>query len=182
MVVLVNGKRLDGLPTDQTEAVQALADAIARMGLSVRSIHVDGAQGPPAVQDLLSYPYAIRELALVVSTLEELVEEVRDTARTYLPRLQECLDACARDLQRGRESAALGSLMEAADGLEWYAGVTAPLRVLAEDGQTMPDVRKQLADLNEALANQDLVLVSDILAYDLVPGIQRWLEFLTLPE
>lgn len=182
MVVTVNGRRLDGLPADQVQALEALTAAIARSGLAVHSIRVDGVQGPETLQDLLSHPRPIRELALELSTLEALIEEVRETARTYLPRLQAALESCAHDLQQGRESAALARLVEATDGLEWYAGVTAPLRALAEGGHVMPDVHRQLVDLNAALQNQDLVLVADILAYDLVPGIQRWLEFLSSPE
>lgn len=182
MVVTVNGKRLDGLPDDQLQALEALAGALARSGLAVHSIRVDGMQGPATLQDLLSYPRPIRELALELSTLEALIEEVRETAQTYLPRLQAALESCAHDLQQGREAAALARLVEATDGLEWYAGVTAPLRALAEGGHAMPDVHRHLIDLNAALENRDLVLVADILAYDVVPGIQRWLEFLASRE
>jgi len=92
----------------------------------------------------------------------------------YLPRLIKASEQMAEDIQTGNEGKALGLLPEYIDGLMWsIEAIEAVKRVdnnYLKDVQ-LEDISQPLNILEEAMLNQDYILLADIFEYEVKPRL-----------
>ncbi len=113
----------------------------------------------------------------------KLLEEAIEDGRVYLPRLKEGLAEVVTMLQEGREGEGINLFIRSLEGLEWLETVFSGIehfqgRSIFEDeqGNINTRYRQALADLLEAWENRDMVLISDLLEFEVVPVIEIFLE------
>lgn len=114
------------------------------------------------------------------NNVHSLVADSVQTAQEYLPRLYCGLEKCNHYFQNQKEKEAINLLQEALDGIEWFYVVVSslekwPIKDLKREKvielrQQMDDAIKQLL---KAMENDDHFFISEILHYDLLPGINN---------
>lgn len=125
----------------------------------------------------------IKELKIETKTIDSLISDTLDEIKVYLPKLKNgCIDAA--DLFRNNE------LKEANDkfqlilnGIEWYTKTISRILTLLEDDELKDQLENELILMNTTLKelidaheNEDIVLVADILEYELIEFIDRFIE------
>ncbi|MFW5890669.1 MAG: hypothetical protein ACOCUI_00445 [bacterium] len=125
----------------------------------------------------------IEVLKIQTKTINELISETLDEIKIYLPKLKHgCIDAA--DLFRNNE------LQEANDkyqlilnGIEWYTKTISKILTLLEDDELKDQLDNELILMNTTLKelidaheNEDIILVADILEYELTGFIDRFID------
>ncbi|MCR4419340.1 MAG: hypothetical protein NUV99_04285 [Clostridia bacterium] len=121
---------------------------------------------------------------MVRNEIHRQTEELVTSLTLYLPRLTEALLRAASSIQEGREAEGLSLVAEMTEGFGW---VTESLDVLHQAwGEAAPEAHMHVAALNERLSQAlaavetyDLVLLADVLQYELAPeveAIETWLS------
>ena len=113
----------------------------------------------------------------------KLLEEAIEEGRVYLPRLKEGISEIVTMLQEGREGEGVNLFIQALEGMEWLETVLNGIECFNDNtnykdgqGDITTRYRHALADLLEAWENRDMVLISDLLEFEVVPVIEIFLE------
>lgn len=115
-------------------------------------------------------------------TVVELLASTVQSAKEYLPRLEDGAAQAAALLQSGRENEAFTLVGQLVEGLQWYseflgnlAALMPPEKARAEERLT--ELTAVLAQLLQSWEGQDHTLLADLLEYELSPQLQRGLEY-----
>lgn len=113
----------------------------------------------------------------------KLLDEAIEDGKEYLPRLKEGLSKIAALLQEGREGEGINLFIESIEGLEWFGTVLEGMvcfrgALINESGEDNISVRYRriLGDLLAAWENRDIVLIGDLLEFEIVPIIEEFQE------
>ncbi|WCN38139.1 hypothetical protein [Aneurinibacillus uraniidurans] len=100
--------------------------------------------------------------------------EVLETAQEYMVKLCQGIETAGEYLMAGNEGEALNYVVQIIEGLQWLLEVI----VLTQDAQKESiDITEMLAyfhEAREALENQDYILLSDLLSYEVAPILEGW--------
>ncbi len=115
-------------------------------------------------------------------TAHELVQE----GSVFLEELHRSILVTAGLYRAGNEQEGNGHFIELTHGLEMFVTLTAATRQLPEFGTMPVDAAGVAAGLNDILVEivaaqeqQDMVLLTDLLEYELAPQVKPWLERFT---
>ncbi len=113
----------------------------------------------------------------------KLLNEAITDGKNYLPQLKEGLSKVVTMLQEGREGEGINLFIECIEGLEWFGTVLAGTECFREtlvyDKEQVNlagRYRQVLTDLLKAWENRDMVLISDLLGFEVAPVIEMFLE------
>lgn len=109
----------------------------------------------------------------------KLMMETLETAADYIGRLVKGIDECAGYFHTGEKKKAMDTAILIIDGLNWLVQAITLTKPVHKGGLDVSDVNDFLKEINEAFENRDYILVSDILVYEIKPGLESWSEKLT---
>lgn len=100
--------------------------------------------------------------------------EVLETAQEYMEKLCQGIETAGEYLMTGNQGEALNYVVQIIEGLQWLLEAMA----LTQDAQKDPiDITELLVhfhEAREALENQDYILLSDLLSYEVAPVLEEW--------
>lgn len=172
------------IPLDRTftEIYQEIKQEILSNGRLISEVWVNGVRTlDEYVADLKDAE--VHEIAMATRTKDELIVEMMVTAQDYLPRLHSGLAKVATLIQGGGEGAGSLLFVESIEGLQWLnmlvegiLGSTFQNQIVQNlDWQeTRHNLNETIQNLLDAWQNQDYVLISDLLEYELCPNIEKW--------
>lgn len=113
----------------------------------------------------------------------KLLDEAIEDGMEYLPRLRNGLSEVAALLQEGREGEGINLFIDSIEGLEWFSSVLAAAVCFREGLVTDNDhenlavrYRHMLGDLLGAWENRDIVLIGDLLEFEIIPVIEIFID------
>lgn len=109
--------------------------------------------------------------------MEQVIVDTFDSLRDYIPRLTRTAENMAETLQSGNHQEAIHQLPAFFEGVEW---VVQALNGLSKNGYYI-DVKtsllnEYLIETEKAIRNQDVILLADLLEYEIVPILTEWLK------
>lgn len=109
-----------------------------------------------------------------MSNTEQLMEDTLESLYDYLPKMIQGIDQFVAKMMIQNQTNALEILPNIFEGLNWITQavlLTQPLQKVPLNGQELVLILPALMDAYE---NQDLILVSDLLDYEIKPMIEKW--------
>ena len=103
--------------------------------------------------------------------MEQLVKETLISLKDYLDRLVPAVEEMSEYFVKQQESEGLKILVQAIEGLQWTMEVVTHTKPTLETyGIEVDELRLQevFGELTDALQNQDYVLVSDLIQYEIL--------------
>jgi len=108
-----------------------------------------------------------------------LINETRESLLEYIPKLLDAIDKMVTDLQTGKDSwiPLFESFLE---GISWTIEAIQGIKNVNANVLTMIDMKglnAQILEMKQALEQQDFVLLTDMLQYELKPLLETyWTE------
>jgi hypothetical protein len=117
-------------------------------------------------------------LEIISTTQEEIIEEIIETSKAYLPRLIDGLQEIVKLFHEGKDQEAVSLFVRAVDGLEWFNSFLKGMQLanLEIDSKKIISYPQIMKNLLNAWERQDFLLVSDIIEYELIPLIEEKFE------
>lgn len=112
-------------------------------------------------------------------TENNIIYEALETLYDYLPRLIKGINDAVENFKMQREDKGIGLLIKIIDGLQWCTEVVYKTEeVLTTYGIEIDKeaINSIYNEVIEALENEDYVLISDLLEYEIVPILKEWFE------
>ena len=126
----------------------------------------------------------IKKIKFVTQKTEKLIKNSLKEAEEYLPKLKEGILEAADYFRNGEEEKANNRYQQTLNGLEWYTDVIIKILAILNDEELYKESQKLINDLNEPLTDlmtaynkDDIVLVADILEYEITEYIDNFIEF-----
>jgi hypothetical protein len=123
------------------------------------------------------------EIMVVTCTLDELVEDSMTSALEYTPKLLKAFVECAKLLRTGNVGEAAGIFSDTVQGLQWTYDVLLHLASLHPGPSPVHNLFEQagiaIPQLFQAWDTQDYVFLADIVEYELIPLLDKWLQVTT---
>lgn len=115
------------------------------------------------------------------STGEFTPQELLREGSSFLEELHRFILQTAELYRAGNEQEGSGSFIELTHGLEWFVTLTAAAQQLPgfAPQPATTGLNDILMDMVAAQEQQDMVLLTDLLEYELAPQIRSWLETFT---
>lgn len=105
---------------------------------------------------------------------EKLQHETLDSVREYLNKLIDGIDACSNNLQINKNDEGIKLLGEIIDGLDWLLNALRLTKAAQKNSVDTTEIEEQIRILLEAMENGDIILVSDLLQYEIKPILEKW--------
>ncbi len=105
---------------------------------------------------------------------EKLVEETLAEINIYLPKMIRGIDEFVECAVQSREQDAKKLLASILEGLEWIAQAVCLTGRHKPGPMNGQDLMEKLPELVDACENNDYVLMSDILDYEIKPVLEKW--------
>lgn len=98
--------------------------------------------------------------------------ELKDSLIRYLSGIREPILTIVSQCRLGKEQEAYDQMILLTEGLSWVSDAVH----LTREYHTISvgDIRELLEEVTEAIENTDMILVADLLEYELVPKINEW--------
>ena len=126
--------------------------------------------------------YPIDKLEVYAKNTKELINESLSTAEEYLPKLISGIDEIIDKFSKGSDWEGYKMLSESLEGFQWLNSLLMNLKSVDIDEKKLEkfitDWQKNLQKLQNAMENQDLILISDLLEYELLPILKNYLELI----
>lgn len=176
MKVILDGKEI---PYEKNIA-RAIEDNLLEQKKVVRNITVNETEMVNAsLQEVLEEPHKEKTVVIESCTIISLVQETLKDALGYIPRLRNGL-LSVRDLVLSGETSDANKLLDAClEGLEWLlltleaAAMTGEYTKLQEIFISEKEkIINAFPELESAMEDDDMVLVSDILEYEILPSLE----------
>lgn len=109
--------------------------------------------------------------------MEPIIIETLDSLKEYTPRLKEASESIAESLQSGDQNKSVQQLPQFFEGIQW---VVSAINGLKQNGYDLSVdtlyLNEFLKEIEEAIINQDYVLLADLLEYEISPILEAWIE------
>lgn len=188
MKISINGAETQD-PSFQGETLGEVLNAIlkSRQDSYIRRIWLDGQEVSSTTQDTLrTSATSVGLLTLELAHLKDLLANNLVNAKEYLEKLIPGFQQAADLFRMGNEQEANKYYLQILDGIDWFSQVVLTIVNAQEneaEGPSFEGRQKKLTDLMaqmlEANQNQDLVLLADLLEYEMVPFYTDWQEVLS---
>ncbi len=173
--------KLDGkeVPYEKNIA-RAIENILKSQNRVVRKITVNDTEMVNAsLQEVLEDFHQGKEVVVESCTIESLINETIKDANDYIPRLRDGL-LSIRDLVLSGESGEANKLLDSCiEGLEWLI-LTIEAATISDKYGSLKNVflaeKEKMAgafsELEAAMQDDDMILLSDILEYEVVPSLE----------
>jgi hypothetical protein len=125
----------------------------------------------------------IEKIKFVTQNTEELVKNSLNEADDYLPKLKKGILDTADYFRNGEDEKGNNTYQQIVEGLEWYTDIITKIlsiinheELYNESQEVIKDLNEPLTELMEAYNKNDIVLIADILEYEIVDYIERFIE------
>lgn len=125
----------------------------------------------------------IDEIRFVTQKTEDLIEETLKEADEYLPKLREGVLNTAKKFRNDESKKANNKYQNILKGIEWYIDVINKIISILDEEELYNKYQKLVKRMNEQLTKvmtaynkDDIVLVADILEYEIVEFIDEFKE------
>ena len=125
----------------------------------------------------------IDKIKFVTQKTEDLIKNSLKEADEYLPKLKKGVLDAADYFRNGEDEKANNKYQQVLNGLEWYTDVITRILSILNVESLYSQRQKIIKDLNETLTNlmvaynkEDIVLVADILEYEIADFIDEFIE------
>lgn len=105
---------------------------------------------------------------------EKLQYETLESIRIYLNHFIEGLDICSKNLQVNKNDEGIKLLGKIIDGLDWLLNALRLTKTVQKNIISTIEIEEQIRVLLDALENGDIILVSDLLQYEIKPILEKW--------
>lgn len=197
MNITVNGDKHDvGVEPNQTlgHVYQQLVDSLSQAGKVITSVEVNGEHlSGGRIWNFASSPVSeIQDLDLLTRNMVDMVCETMGYSDRHLELLCQETEKTATMYRQGDELEAHERLGMCISGLQWFLKALSALRGMMQlDFKTLPlkDTTVEagleefvpiVEDLLEAQSEGDVILMADLLEYELIPRLTLWRS--SLPE
>ncbi|MEC9487913.1 MAG: hypothetical protein UMV23_00265 [Halanaerobium sp.] len=153
-------------------------------GTQVIQINVDGQFTDPAdLEELDEFEDDIEIIEISCEEPEKLIQEAIHDGREFLPQLTNHLELVAEYFQAGRIGEATHQFIQSYEALDWLNYILNGLKLyylepsFHNHQQLEDDIKKYnstIEELMKAWEQQDYVLISDLLEYELKEDIKMW--------
>lgn len=174
MKVFIDGKEYKkGYSNDISKAFNELEKFVITSNKIIKEMKINGLPYDSVnLQEELKKTDAIIEIE--TQTPEELMLESMKTAVEYLPRLENGLKQVSELIQKGEDGEAISLFITSIDGLEWFGTILTHIdRWVVKGEKHSEEYNSKLRELLNAWENQDMVLISDILEYEICPFLNK---------
>lgn len=100
--------------------------------------------------------------------------EVMHTAYNYLERLEQGIDECAMLFREKQLDKANEQLVLIVEGLEWLIDAISLTSDVRENVIDVTKMTPMLKEIVEAMQNTDVILVADLLYYEVLENVKGW--------
>lgn len=112
--------------------------------------------------------------------METEILELKKSLVSYLERVENALPDIVSGYRFGNEQQANEQMILLTKGLDWIGEAMDALR--GYHSLSIVEIKEFLEELNEAFENGDMVLIADLLEYELSPKVQQWRQILVGDE
>ncbi|MCB0115484.1 MAG: hypothetical protein KDD84_15395 [Caldilineaceae bacterium] len=185
MRIFIDGKRFDSpRQTDAMSVLGAVTSVLNEQQRALRQMLVDDVLVDDDWIQALDRSSVNSNVSFVSVPVAQLIGESIDNLTEALPQLSQELKQIVDDLQVGQDEQAFALIARSVDNLQSYMQLLNLLSVYASD--LAENVQKQieflahwLQEFMVAWQGEDMVLMADILLYEIEPSLQRgrhWLQ------
>lgn len=125
----------------------------------------------------------MQQIEIVVKTEKEFVHELLATSIEYLKGAMPAVETLANQLYQGSNQETWDKLVEFLDGLQWLSNMVDTIHNSKITLTRWPEmiakfenINSHYPELNRAIESKDLVLVGDILSYEMIPELKAALS------
>nr|WP_321023688.1 hypothetical protein [Clostridium neonatale] len=101
------------------------------------------------------------------------LKEILTTVDSYLYNLKNGIKQICDLIQEGKEYEAINILPQAAEGLQWVDEALNATETSHNGKLTLKEINDFIEEINEALENEDYILVGDIFNYEIIPILEK---------
>ncbi|RKL68336.1 hypothetical protein CR203_07600 [Salipaludibacillus neizhouensis] len=109
--------------------------------------------------------------------MKQLIIETKKSLLEYIPRLIQGSESIGEALQSGEQYKAMKQLPDLFEGIQW---ITSALKGIEKNHYSFnintAELNGNLKEMEDALKNQDFVLLADLLEYEISPILEDWLN------
>ncbi|MDD7794622.1 hypothetical protein [Clostridium sp. 'White wine YQ'] len=95
--------------------------------------------------------------------------EVLNTAKEYIIPLTRGIEQAVNHFHTGDERNGANLIIQIADGIEWLVNALMISRDLIDSEKNVSELNDKLREIVEAFENEDYILISDLLEYEVKP-------------
>lgn len=106
--------------------------------------------------------------------MKEQQQEVIQSAYEYLPRFKQGISELAQQIKINTTSKERETITQVIDGIQWLLEVFKLTKEIQKTPIQVTDITPLLQEMSEALENDDMVLLGDLLEYELLPLADQW--------
>lgn len=99
--------------------------------------------------------------------------EVLNTANEYLDNLKKGVSDISELIQEGKEQEGINLIPQVADGLQWLIQAVNLTKDVHKKEINIKEIDEHLAEMVEALENEDYILVGDLFNYEILPILEK---------
>ncbi|MDI3547002.1 MAG: hypothetical protein PWR10_654 [Halanaerobiales bacterium] len=161
------------------ENIGDVIDAIEVAGFVVTEVIADGENITGFTEEELEKIKPIEELKIISKNVKDLTRDTLVEAENYILQFISGVEEIINKFNQGREAESFKLLSQGLEGLEWLNTLLGSLISMGEVDSTKEFINNwqgTMEELLDAMERQDIVLLNDILEYELVPVLEDYLE------
>ena len=185
MEIIIRGTEVD-LEGYGFENVGDVFDFFTDRGYIISDLQADGQNISNSSEKEIEEIKPIEKLEIEVKEIAELEVESLEEAENYLPRAISGIEEIVAKFRQGNELKGYTMLSDLLEGLEWLSLLIEKLEDSSEINlnninefnikKFIKEWQEVLQKLFTAMENQDLVLIGDLLEYELLPMLKDYLK------
>ena len=117
--------------------------------------------------------------------MKQQLNDLLNSLLDYLPKLITATDDISEKLETGADSDPFSLFKAYFDGIGWVLEAIKAIQAADEmylSSFSLEDLNGKLTDMEESMANQDYVMLSDILQYEIKEALEMYLEQIKKPQ
>ncbi|MEK3911935.1 hypothetical protein [Paenibacillus sp. FSL H7-0331] len=158
--------------------LQTVEISLANSGLYVLNYQVDDQEVIGSLEEYIeSHIESIDRVQVVTASISELHSSLVTEGSEYLLRATPSMNRLADLFYQGPGKEAWAELEHLLEAFEWLDSVLRSLRTVYTTEQILDELKRELedklGDFQEALINQDSVLIADMIVHEFIPLFDR---------